>query len=479
MNKAFLRSGKLENYLPLGENGQAVYVSALQLRETLRLQKKNNIADCLAIPQPNETGERIDWYSPVDGEIISWTTASEEEKNNAYTRLKNNQDELKNFSENKQQSENKEQQLFGALLSKTIQFPDQDHVYIVGGQPVITFWGFVNVNKQSRTDPVACLKPLAPPAPIAPAAAPVVETASVIVPQKPWWRFLLWLLPLLLLLLLAAFFLRGCFSAPIVPTAHINTPQVTLPNINVPAVDVPKPNLNVEPTLVAPGQAQVVNTHGVNVHGLNGTVAVPDQTTNGQVTSAVDTNLPNTPVVDPAIAPLSEDTNGNTPAVSTNPNSPNTPVVDPTQSVAGNTPTSNDPFANNGAAANMPAPLNIPQEAIQSGSVQFLNGQWHVGAGVQDQKTGKPLSLQYNVNNGKGDVIMTRSDGVTCQGPISASMNSGGLSINNQAQANCSDGSSYRMPNITCHPGSKNIADCQGEYDKNQIFPISMKRESN
>lgn len=51
MNKAFLRSGKLENYLPLGENGQAVYVSALQLRETLRLQKK--IILQIALPSPN------------------------------------------------------------------------------------------------------------------------------------------------------------------------------------------------------------------------------------------------------------------------------------------------------------------------------------------------------------------------------------------------------------------------------------------
>ncbi len=475
MNKAFLRSGKLENYLPLGENGQAVYVSALQLRETLRLQKKNNIADCLAIPQPNETGERIDWYSPVDGEIISWTTASEEEKNNAYTRLKNNQDELRNFSENKQQSENKEQQLFGALLNKTIQFPDQDHVYIVGGQPVITFWGFVNVNKQSRTDPVACLKPLVSPAPVAPAVAPVVEAAPVIVTQKPWWRFILWLLPLLLLLLLAAFFLRGCFSVPIVPTANLDTPKVNLPNINVPAVEVPKPNISVDPMLVKPRQTKVVNTHSVN-----GTVVVPDLATNSQVADAVYTNLPNTPLVNPAVTP--EGTNGNIPAISQDPNAPTTPLVDPTQSTADNTPANNQPaanVANNSATVNTPAPLNIPQEAVQNGSVQFLNGQWNVGAGVQDQRTGKPLSLQYNVNNGKGDVIMTRSDGVTCRGPISASMNSGGLNINNQAQANCSDGSSYRMPNITCRPGAKNIADCQGEYDKNQIFPISMKRESN
>ena len=60
MAKLFLRSGSLDDFLALGENGQPVYASALQLRETLRLRKQQQIADCLAIPQPNEHGDRID-----------------------------------------------------------------------------------------------------------------------------------------------------------------------------------------------------------------------------------------------------------------------------------------------------------------------------------------------------------------------------------------------------------------------------------
>lgn len=124
-------------------------------------------------------------------------------------------------------------------------------------------------------------------------------------------------------------------------------------------------------------------------------------------------------------------------------------------------------------------PLTIPTNALANGSTQFLNGQWKAGAGIQDQKTGKPLSLNYQLDNGKGQVVMTRSDGVTCKAPVNAAVNQGGLNINNQGQALCSDGSNYLMPNIICQPGSQNIADCQGKYENSQPFPLSMKRENN
>lgn len=66
----FLCSDKLDKYQSMGENGQAVHISALQLRETLRLRKQSAVADTLAIPQVNEYGDRIDWYAPATGDVI-------------------------------------------------------------------------------------------------------------------------------------------------------------------------------------------------------------------------------------------------------------------------------------------------------------------------------------------------------------------------------------------------------------------------
>ncbi|ENC1575307.1 hypothetical protein ABKB77_003574, partial [Salmonella enterica subsp. enterica serovar Newport] len=54
MAKSLLRSGNLDDYQAVGGGGQAVFESALQIRETLRLRKQQAMVDCLAIPQLND-----------------------------------------------------------------------------------------------------------------------------------------------------------------------------------------------------------------------------------------------------------------------------------------------------------------------------------------------------------------------------------------------------------------------------------------
>lgn len=398
VNKAFLRSGKLESYLPMGENGQAVYISALQLRETLRLRGKAHISQCLAIPQPNETGERIDWYSPIDGSVIPWSAASEEERTAAYARLKKNQDDLIAFSEQEQQrAGSKESQLFGALLSKTIQFPDENHIFIVDGQPIITFWGFVSANQQLRVDPVACLKPaVAPITPTSTVAPPVQEKVIITDTKRPWWRFLWWLLPLLLLLL-AIFFLRGCFSTPALPTVDIKTPDIEVPKLPEPTLEKPKVptvvthdhTVGIPTGTVHTGTLGTVDANGNVINGTdeNGTVIDPNtglpvvdpQIDNNQGalpegTTPDDAQKPNVPPVDPATQ--NEQPKTDTPQNAGNENNTANPPVDP------NAP----PDVTPPATADNTTPLTIPANALANGSTQFLNGQWKAGAGIQDQK---------------------------------------------------------------------------------------------
>ena len=122
--------------------------------------------------------------------------------------------------------------------------------------------------------------------------------------------------------------------------------------------------------------------------------------------------------------------------------------------------------------------MTLPASSLAQGNTRFLDGNWHAGAGIQDQRTGKPLSLSYQINDGKGEVQMIRGDGVTCRGAVNAAIQSGHLAINNQGEAQCSDGSRYQMPEILCAPGAQNIADCKGRYDAKTLFPISMKQEA-
>ncbi|MDO8403709.1 MAG: SrfA family protein, partial [Pseudomonas sp.] len=127
------------------------------------------------------------------------------------------------------------------------------------------------------------------------------------------------------------------------------------------------------------------------------------------------------------------------------------------------------------AATTKPGPaLSIPPDAAD-GAAKFLDGQYRAGAGIQDRRTGKPLRLEYQLKDGKGEVTVHQADGTKCSGPVSATMKGGSLAIDSQGQAVCGDGSTYDMPKVNCRKGATTVADCTGGYGKDQ-FPMSMRQ---
>lgn len=158
MAKTLLRSGNLDDFQAVGGGGQAVFESALQIREALRLRKQQAIVDCLAIPQVNDGGDRVDWYSPVEGTVSSWKAADEDDRYRALRYLENTLTSVESLSKKCLQSPKTAQQLFGSLLSKAFQFPGENFVFLVDGKPVICFWGFVNLNENARDDVLDCLR---------------------------------------------------------------------------------------------------------------------------------------------------------------------------------------------------------------------------------------------------------------------------------------------------------------------------------
>ncbi len=467
----FLCSDRLDKYQSMGENGQAVHISALQLRETLRLRKQSDVADTLAIPQVNEHGDRIDWYAPAAGDVIPWSAATESERQDALRQLENSHTVLRQLSAEYSQHANPEQRLFGKLLEKAMQFPDPNHVWLVGGKPVMSFWGFVLARHQTRIDPLDCLRPPVPVAPAVSAPASAVPLASETIAQprairRGWWwtlpAWLRWLLPLLLLALLLMLLLRSCvpgihipgFSAtlPGLPDAHLNTPTVNAGLHGVTGTGVSGQALNRNGTGLPEASSLSVNLPASGETSVNGeTSALPPVPADASAENKLpgDAVAPESPGEVPA-PPLPEVTAGLTP-----------PDVTPAN-----------------GRPDLKAPLTIPAEALVQGNTHFLNGNWRAGAGIQDQRTGKPLSLSYQIKDGKGEVEMVRGDGVTCRGAVNAVIQSGNLAINKQGEAQCSDGSVYQMPDVQCAPGAQNIADCKGRYDANTLFPISMKQEA-
>ncbi|QHM71042.1 SrfA family protein [Mixta intestinalis] len=459
MAKTFLRSGNLDAVLALGENGQPVYLSALQLRETLRLRKQQKLADCLAIPQANELGDRIDWYAPFSGKVKSWHAASESERQQALTQLENHQQTLMAMSQRALSAEKPAMKLFGALLSKAFQFPDRQYVYLVDGRPVLTFWGFVELDKRSRSDALDCLRttlqpeppeddappvitpapvvtpepvvvapaPVAPPAPRPSASVsayqtvtelneseePQIEAAVAPSPQPPRRRRLLWVVPPLVLAVAAAL-------------AFSYWPQTPAP---VAAVPVKQPQADIKPHVVIPPEMQEKSSQLHKTLPLHhATVVVPPPAPEPVAAAQVEVTPPPAPVAPPA--PVPKDA------------------------------------------------LVMPADAVRIGSVRFLDGNWRASLQVKKLPGFKAPTLRYQIRDGKGTATIVQGDGTRCKAETSAGlMSSGNLVINSRYTARCANGTRYKMPQLVCKQGD-GAAVCEAQFGSDVTYPISIKRES-
>jgi len=441
MQGALLRSGKSESFTALGETGQPVYRAALQLREAIR-RKHPAMADHLAIPQSDELGNKIDWYSAVPGDVIPWSAATEEERAPARKQLEALKQALNDLSSRFLASDPVEQQgdkaVFGKLLKRVIHFPDENFVYLVNGKPVLTFWGFEHNNADRERDPLRCLYPLVAPLdftipPVSP-PAPQAESAPVVWVRRPWWRRWWWLLPLLLLLLLLLLMgLRGC------------VPHLGLPG--APVVELSK-----------------VETQEMTTSTVNGGLNAPVVSGNGQSMAGSGAAL--TPG---ASGPSDEKASlGVTPPPADSVKASETPKPPSESAKAG------EPAGEPAPVKAVAAPLSIPN-GVANGVADFLNGHYRAGAGIQDRRTGNPLRLEYQFKDGKGEVTVRQPSGVSCSGPVSAAMKNDSLGITSGAQAACSDGSTYDMPKIDCAKGAQSIAECTGGYGAEK-FPMSMRQ---
>jgi len=479
MPGALLRTGTLREFRALGVDGQPVHGVALQLREAIRLKMHREAADCLAIPQSNETGERIDWYAPIEGDVVPWSAATAEERAQAQHQLEAMQAQLRAIGETmRNDTQNREKQVFGRLLEKALHFPAADHVYLVDGKPVITFWGFVAQETVQPDDPLACLQTAGLGAAVAADSASIPPQAPAVAARSTWRRWL-WLLLLPLLLLLLLFLMRACAPSVELP---LGLSQVDLPGL--PAESKRPQDVRLHGGTV--GVAGVSGNAGVDAAGVPG----EGETVPGQATDieglpadeaaagdlAVDGLEDDQSAVDKSAAEEQASTPETEPeAKAEDPSKqPTPPQLDEKEDAdaQGQEPQKDQ---SSGEKQEMAKPMSIPPEAQKSGSTRFLDGNWQAGAGIQDAKTGKPLQLGYDFKDGQGKVSIRRDDGVQCSGGVNASMQGGNLAISSQGQAACSDGSHYRLPEVTCKPDARSAADCTGHYGE-QAFPMSIRQ---
>ncbi|HEM7942108.1 SrfA family protein [Citrobacter freundii] len=429
MAKTLLRSGNLDDYQAVGGGGQAVFDSALQIRETLRLRKQQAMVDCLAIPQINDNGDRVDWYSPIEGKAVAWKAADEEARFRALRYLGSTLENAAALSRKSLQSGKTSLQLFGSLLEKAIQFPGENHVFLVDGKPVITFWGFVNLNENPRDDVLDCLR-LADIPPVVTVAEPEQEEEI-----PPEITFAEADAPLL---------------TPVVelaepepqPPVIVNEPEVTPPLAQEkPARRLPLWSLPVAAVIIA---------------AIVGPLLWKQQTTQ--------------PVPEAAAVEVAKIDMAPLPALASAlplHRAEVTPAAKKEKPVEG-------PVV---IAAIPKDALVMDANQMKAGTTRFLNGNWRVLVDVKDPVSGKAPSLRYQIQANKGTARIVHGDNIVCRAEIFSGLHqSGELMIKSRGNARCTDGSRYPMPEITCKAGTNDVAACTARYDDHAEIPLTIKK---
>lgn len=430
MAKTLLRSGNLDDYQAVGGGGQAVFDSALQIRETLRLRKQQAMVDCLAIPQINDNGDRVDWYSPIEGKAVAWKAADEEARFRALRYLGSTLENAATLSRKSLQSGKTSLQLFGSLLEKAIQFPGENHVFLVDGKPVITFWGFVNLNENPRDDVLDCLR-IADVPPVVTVAEPEQEEEI----------------------------------APEITFAEADAPLLT------PVVDLPKPVEPEPPVIVNEPEVTAPPVHekpirrlplwslpvaAVIIAAIVGPLLWKQQTTQPvPAVAAIE-------VAKVDMAPLPALTS----ALPLH-RAEVTPAAKKEKPVEG-------PVV---IAAIPKDALVMDANQMKAGTTRFLNGNWRVMVDVKDPVSGKAPSLRYQIQANKGTARVVHGDNIVCRAEIFSGLHqSGELMIKSRGNARCTDGSRYPMPEITCKARTNDVAACTARYDDHAEIPLTIKK---
>jgi hypothetical protein len=510
-----LRSGNIKNYKPLGEEGTPVYKSANQLRSAIQRHLDADSAKVLAIPQANEDGDVIDWYASEPGVVVPWSAATIEERRSAKEELAKIQRHLAETGAKMQNTNDRERRVFGRLLEHVIQFPDEQHVYLVNGKPVLTFWGFVTPDSSDDKDCLGLLS-LTPASPVAePVLEPIpviptpVTTDGVLTRRRfnLWW----WLLLIPLLLALMFYLLRGCDTVqPLLVEMGLKEPEVihTEGNREVLKKDVDERHSSREWTGTRDGVSVYGRTDGssdTTVSGRNDTLGVRGEGTGesetsgqlpddrpvgedgqnlGQAEEDLDDGL--TPDDQPLLdtpeenQPPQDSTSEQQPPEDQLPDDtqskdqpPQDDLREPQESDTAERENVSDPSRSKEDSGE---PLKIPDNAQKTGSTEFLDGEWKASSGLVDSATGKPLDLQYEFKGGKGKVKIQQSDGSVCTGPVTAQMKGEELNFSGAGTIKCPGGKTYKPATVRCNPNRSGTADCEGKYSSGETFGLEINK---
>jgi len=176
-------------YTPVGSVA-ATTASHRELDALVRRHLPPAATTLFAEPRPSPDGREVGWYSDLAGQPVPFATLPAAERAAVQERLTTRLTALDGLAERLRAQSPAD----AARLDDALRYPGDESVWVVGGEPVLAFWGHQAVGRA----------PLGPPRVMVPPPAPPVVEPVVVPPERGGGaaRFVGW--SLLTLLLLAA-----------------------------------------------------------------------------------------------------------------------------------------------------------------------------------------------------------------------------------------------------------------------------------
>ena len=128
-----------------------------RLQETIRRHLSPPLAALLAEPAPALDGAKLDWLTPLAGQATPLTALPVAAQRRVRRVLDERVRAIRQLARRLQASES-EADLGNALLQATA-YPGDETVFVVAGQPVLTFWGYGVVPPEPSGAPEALHRP--------------------------------------------------------------------------------------------------------------------------------------------------------------------------------------------------------------------------------------------------------------------------------------------------------------------------------
>jgi hypothetical protein len=589
-----LAGERLGRFRALGVQGEPAWRQAGQIRAALIARLGQEHADVLAMPQVDESGERIDWYAPFEGAVAAAASMSPEERLELQSKADRLRDDIQALADRLGASGHSDaERNFARLLRHVLTTPGAAMLYAVAGRPVFAFWGFAGdgslparfVAQPARAAavPAAAATAAEPPTVAAaasggavPPPAPAVVGSTAAADDRDGWKLALIALLLLFLLALGAWLIKPHLPMLLGLDEHGRRAAEIALIGEASAADDPSTAAKRQALAQASsrgaqlagefaalggdlGRKQGQCTPGSigRVIGPAGEVVIGDGTVVGRVANdggrlvvigpdgrpvvgsdgkpvdpkgVVDQaarDAPNARAGERVVgrgdeAPGKEgekgqqgekpgeqgkagaqsekgekgekgnaDAAGREPLPPAERGAPGDRAATPGDRMA--TPGDRGPGDRGpgGRRANEPQqaakpptppqqkiekPLSVPADSRARGDVGFLKGDWRSSSTLTTQRGEEEVRINYQFDDkGKGKAMIVQNDGVTCEAPATARFDKDGkLLIEEQANAKCSDGSSYVKSTVTCEVGKETGADCTGRNDGGKTYSVQI-----